>query len=158
MINVNHLVHAYRQAPWRVQRQWTGTFLVSLLTLTMIAALYLDVTAQAAIVGREIQSLQAQIIETNRKNADLQTRLAETSSTRAMDARARELGFRPVEAGEIHYLIVPGYTRRSGVSLAETRPQVGAPGVPPEYTQSLLEWISDYLRSPIHGIAGEVLP
>lgn len=159
MINVTHLAHAYRQAPWRIQRQWTGTFLVSLLALAMISALYLDVTSQASIVGREIQSLQADIIATNRENATLQTRLAELSSARAVDARARELGFRPAEAGEIHYLIVPGFTRPGGVSLAETRPQaVGAPGVPPEYTQSLLEWVSDYLRSPANGIAGGILP
>ena len=158
MINATHLVHAYRQAPWRIQRQWTGLFLLGLLALAMIAALYLDVTAQTAVVGREIQGLQSKITSTHHMNADLQTRLATLLSTASMEARARDLGFRPAEPGEIHYLVVPGYTRSTGVSLAATRLQVSAPGVPPEYTQSLLEWVSEYLRSPASGIAGGGLP
>ena len=158
MINVLHLTHAYRQAPWRIQRQWAGTFLVGALALAMISALYLDVTAQAAILGREIQYLQADTIEIQHANADLQTRLATLLSTDNMNARARALGFRPAGAGEIHYLIVPGYVRASGVRLASTTPAVSAPTTPPEYTQSLLEWFSAYLQSPASGIAGGALP
>ena len=59
--NVNHLVHAYKIAPWRVQRQWIGTVLLAVVVLAMIATLYLDVTSQAAIAGREIQDLTASI-------------------------------------------------------------------------------------------------
>jgi hypothetical protein len=158
MINANHLVHAYRQAPWRIQRQWTGAFLLGLLALAMIAALYLDVTAQTAIVGREIQSLQSKTTSTRHMNADVQTRLAILLSTTNMEERARNMGFRPAEAGEIHYLVVPGYAHSTGIRLAATQPQVSVPGVPPEYTQSLWEWVSEYLRSPADGIAGDVLP
>ncbi len=64
--NVNHTVinyvFAYKQAPWRIQRQWIGTFLLAVLGIAMVAALYLDVTAQAAISGREIQDLADEII------------------------------------------------------------------------------------------------
>jgi hypothetical protein len=158
MINTTHLVHAYRQAPWRVQRQWTGAFLLGLLALAMVAALYLDVASQTSATGREIQSLQSSTTSTQHMNADLQTHMAVLLSTTNMEARARDLGFRPAKAGEIHYLVVPGFTRSTGVSLAATRPQVSAAGVPPEYTQSLLEWVSEYLRSPANGIAGGVLP
>ena len=158
MINVTYLTHAYRQAPWRIQRQWTGAFLLGVLALAMISALYLDVTAQAAIVGREIQTLQLETVEIQHENADLQTRLAALLSTDNMEARALALGFRPAEAGEIHYLIVPGYVRSTGVSLAVTQPPVSASPTPPEYTQSLLEWFSDYLQTPANGIAGGVLP
>jgi hypothetical protein len=159
MINATHFTHAYRQAPWRTQRQWMGAFLLGLLALAMISALYLDVAAQSAILGREIQDLKSEITTTNHANADLQTRLAILLSTGVMEARAFALGFRPAAAGEIHYLIVPGFARPTGVSLAVTRPQASAPGIPPEYTQSLLEWVSEYLSSPASGIAGgEVLP
>jgi hypothetical protein len=158
MMNVTHLTHAYRQAPWRVQRQWAGAFLLGVLALAMISALYLDVTAQAAIIGREIQTLQHDTSEIQRENADLQTRLASLLSTDTMEARAYAMGFRPAQAGEIQYLVVPGYVRSTGVSLAVTRPQTSAPSIPPEYTQSLLDWISDYLQSPASGIAGGVLP
>ena len=158
MINVTHLTHAYRQAPWRVQRQWAGAFLLGVLALAMISALYLDVTSQAAIIGREIQTLQYDTAEIQHENADMQTRLASLLSMKAMEARALALGFRPAEAGEIHYLVAPGYVRSTGVSLAVSRPQTGAPSTPPEYTQSLLDWLSDYLQSPAGGIAGGILP
>ena len=59
--NVNHLVHAYKVSPWRVQRQWIGTALLAVVALAMVATLYLDVTSQAAIAGREIQDLTALI-------------------------------------------------------------------------------------------------
>lgn len=158
MINVTHLTHAYRQAPWRVQRQWTGAFLLGVLALSMISALYLDVTAQAAILGREIQTLQFETVSIQHENADLQTRLAILLSNDTMEARALALGFRPAEAGEIHYLIVPGYVRSTGVSLAATEPVTSTQTTPPEYTQSLLEWFSTYLQPSASGIAGGVLP
>ena len=55
------IIHAHKQAPWRVQRQWVGAFLLALIGLAMIAALYLDVTARAAVTGREIQELRTEI-------------------------------------------------------------------------------------------------
>lgn len=158
MINVTHFTHAYRQAPWRVQRQWAGAFLLGVLALGMISALYLDVTAQAAILGREIQNLQWATAETNRASADLQSRQAALMSTKVMEARARALGFRPAGPGEIHYLAAPGYVRPAGVTLAASSPQVAAPSTPPEYTQSLLEWIADRLQTPASGLAAGALP
>lgn len=158
MINVTHLTHAYRQTPWRVQRQWAGAFLLGVLALAMISALYLDVTAQAAILGREIQYLRADTTDIEHANADLQTRLAMLSSADSMEQRALALGFRPAKAGEIHYLVVPGYARPTGVSLANTNPPASAPSTPPEYTQSLLEWVTAYLQEPASGVAGGVLP
>jgi cell division protein FtsL len=70
-------------------------FLISLLVLAMISALYLDVTSNAAIAGREIQSLRIDITDTQRMNADLETRLASLLSTQNMEQRARAKGFRP---------------------------------------------------------------
>jgi hypothetical protein len=158
MINISHLTHAYRQAPWRIQRQWAGAFLLGIVGLAMISALYLDVTAQAAIIGREIQTLRSATIEVKHENADLQTRMANLLSTKTMEARAYALGFRPARAGEIHYLIVPGYSSPRGINMETPQPQTTAQqAMPSEYTQSLLEWISDYLQSPSSGIAGDFL-
>jgi hypothetical protein len=158
MINTAHLTHAYRQAPWRIHRQWAGAFLLGLLALTMVSALYLDVTSRAAIAGREIQGLRLDLIDIQRTNADLETQLAGLMSTRTMEARARALGYRPAESGEIQYLIVPGFVRVPAVSLGATQPQAAASRViPPEYTQSLFDWFVEYLGDPARGIAG-VLP
>ena len=52
------IIHAYKQAPWRVQRQYVGAFLLIVIGISMIAALYLQVTARAARAGREIQEMR----------------------------------------------------------------------------------------------------
>lgn len=154
MNTITHLTHAYRQAPWRVQLQWAGTFMLAVIAFAMICGLYLDVTSQTAIVGREIQYLQSATIDVQHENADLQTRLASLLSADSMNARALALGFRPAESGEIHYLVVPGFVRSTGVNLAATNTSILPFTTPPEYTQSLLEWISEYLETPASGFAG----
>ena len=92
------IIHAYKQAPWRVQRQWIGAFLLVVVGLSMIAALYLDVTARAAKAGREIQELRFELTKAQRENADLETQLADLTSTVEMQRRALELGYRPAPA------------------------------------------------------------
>jgi hypothetical protein len=148
--NVNHTVinyvHAYKQAPWRIQRQWIGTFMLAVLGLAMVAALYLDVTSQAAISGREIQDLTSQMIANQHANADLQTRLAELTSMDSMETRAQNLGFISVDTGQMEYLVVPGYSEPipeilAGVSALKP----SAPSIPPEYTESLIDWIDQHL-------------
>ena len=141
------IIHAYRQAPWRVQRQWVGVFLLALIGAAMVAALYLDVTARAALAGREIQELRSQITTVQRENADLETQLADLTSTDAMQQRALELGYRPVLPGELDYVAVPGFVEpEPAILLAakDTTPQIESQ--PAEYTQSLLEWFEERIR------------
>src|SRR5512135_2792368 len=102
-IRVGYLVHAYRQAPWRIQRQWLGGFLLGVLAIAMVSSLYLDITAQAAISGREIQALTSDITLMQQGNADLQTKLAVLNSTSAMETRAKELGYQPVDQTKVQY-------------------------------------------------------
>ena len=144
---VNHFVHAYKMAPWRVQRQWIGGFLLALVSLAMVAALYLDVTASAAIAGREIQELNAQMTTLQHQSADLQTELGTLTSTSVMEQRALDLGFRPVQPEEVEYMVVPGYAPPQPPILA-AMPQAGlsAPTIPSEYTQSLLEWFDKKIQ------------
>lgn len=153
MDTTNRLNHAYSQAPWRVQRQWVSIFLLIVLGFAMIATLYLMVTSQAAIVGREIQYLRLGIIETENKNADLQTELARLTSSDEMERRAYALGFRPVKPDEVEYLYVPGYVAPKAATLASAPElQPSAPGTPPEYTQSLLDWLNERLQAPGGGL------
>ncbi len=150
--NVNHTVintvQAYKQAPWRVQRQWIGTFMLAVLGLAMVAAIYLDVASQAAISGREIQDLTTEIITTQQANADLQSKLAGLTSNSVMETRAQTLGFKPVDPSEVEYMVVPGYVAPIPEILAGAsalRPS--APSIPPEYTESLLDWLDQKMRS-----------
>src|SRR5512138_2587946 len=142
------IIHAYRQAPWRVQRQWVGVFLLIVIGSAMIAALYLDVTARAAVAGREIQGLRLEITAIQRENADLETQLANLTSTVAMQERATALGYRPVKPGELDYVSVPGFAKpEPDVLLAAEDITPHMESQPVEYTQSLLEWFDELIES-----------
>src|SRR5689334_9606331 len=141
------IIHAYRQAPWRVQRQWIGVFLLAVVGIAMVAALYLDVTARTAVAGREIQEMRVQITTIQRENADLETQLADLTSTAVMEKRAENLGYRPVQPGELDYVSVPGFTQpEPAILLAADDTAPAVHNLPAEYTQSLLEWFQDRVR------------
>jgi len=151
--NVTHFIHAYKVAPWRIQRQWIGNALLAVVTLAMVATLYLDVTAKAAIAGREIQDLNAAILASQQASADLQTDLASLTSASVMKERALELGFRPMIPEEAEYLIVPGYAApRPVILVTAPLPQMSAPSIPPEYNESLLDWMDEKIAMSAKGI------
>ena len=146
--NVTHVIHAYRVAPWRVQRQWIGNALLVVVSLAMVAALYLNVTSRTAIAGREIQDLTDSIAVSQQVSSDLQTQLANLTSAEVMEQRAKEMGFRPVEPVELEYLVVPGYVAKDAVNLSSSAQiQLNVLAIPPEYNQSLLDWMDERLVS-----------
>ena len=143
-MQATQIIHAYKQAPWRVQRQWVGAFLLIVIGVAMIAALYLDVTARATIAGREIQELRFEITTIQRTNADLETQLAKLTSTTEMERRALELGYRPVQPGELNYVAVPGFFIPEPEILLVAEEVTEQPrAFPFEYSQSLLEWFDE---------------
>ncbi len=141
------IIHAYKQAPWRVQRQWVGAFLLFVITASLVAALYLDVTARAAVAGRGIQELRIEITAIQRANADLGTQLADLTSTSVMELRAIQLGYRPVKPGELDYVAVPGFVAPEPAILLAAE-DVSNPEtiLPEEYTQSLIEWFDERIK------------
>lgn len=146
--NVTHYIHAYKVAPWRVQRQWIGSALLAVVALAMVAALYLIVTSRAAIAGREIQDLTFSITASQQVSGDLQTQLASLTSASAMESRALELGFRPMQPEEAEYLVVSGYAEPEPFVLSTTQNmQLSALTIAPEYNQSLLDWMDETLLS-----------
>jgi hypothetical protein len=147
--NLNHFVHAYKIAPWRIQRQWIGNASLVVVALSMIAALYLYITSQAAIAGREIQDLTSAITAGQHTIADLQTQLAGLTSTSNMQERALELGYAPIESATIEYIIVAGYVPSlPDILTVAPLPGLQAPTIPPEYNQSLLDWMNEQIHSP----------
>jgi len=151
--NVTHFIHAYKVAPWRIQRQWIGNVLLGVVTLALISSLYLDVTAKTAIAGREIQDLNAAMLASQQMSADLQTEIAVLTSANVMAQRAFNLGYRPVEPGEMEYLVVPGYFEYPPEILASASiPQLSSLSFPPEYNQSLLDWIDEKIVVSARGL------
>lgn len=147
-MQATRIIHAYKQAPWRIQRQWVGAFLLVVIGIAMIAALFLDVTARAAVTGREIQEMRFEIIAIQQANADLETRLAKLTSSAEMERRARVLGYRPVQPGELDYVPVPGFVAPEPDLLLEAQDvTIPEQTLPYEYSQSLLEWLDGQIKS-----------
>ena len=143
------IIHAYKQAPWRVQRQYVGAFLLAVIAMSLVAALYLDLSARATLAGRQIQELQFEMTTVQRSNADLDTELANLTSTAVMQARAIELGYRPVKPGELDYVFVPGYVAPEPSILLEAMDAMPhSTLLPDEYYQSLIEWFDERARVP----------
>ncbi len=157
MNNVSQIVQKVRQAPWRVQRQWVGLFLLGLVLVAMVAGIYLNITVRATLAGREIQMLQANTtndvpdINDNRQtNSDLEMQLASLTSVDSMRQRADALGFQPATLEEITYLTVPGYSPRKAVDLSiPGSNQSQAPIILSEYTESLFDWVSRKLAASV---------
>ena len=151
--NVTHYIHAYKVAPWRVQMRWAGSMALGVLSVTMVAALYLYVSSMTAVAGREIQDLTAAMVANQQLNTDLETQLATLTSSSTMVDRAITLGFRPIAPDEVEYLVVPGYFEPKPVILGSAQlPQMSAQSVPHEYSQSLLDWFDERIAVPARGI------
>lgn len=135
-------LHAFKQAPWRVQRQWMALLLAFILLGMTLEAVSLQASSRAALLGREIQNLRAEAARLERLNADMRVALAAQTRVDVMEQRARMLGFRPPEPQEREYLIVPGYLSLSSLTIV-TMPIALNASLPPEYTQSLWDWLQD---------------
>jgi hypothetical protein len=159
MESVQNFRKSYLQAPWRRQLQITLTILLVIIAVAIVAYLYLNVAAQTAAVGRQIQSMQVQmsgnyalteqqegdmpIEELVQSIADLEGQLALLTSYQVMDARASELGLEPALPEEIMYLVVPGYQGQNPVVMAPPPEPVivSASGFTPDFRESLIDWI-----------------
>jgi hypothetical protein len=142
MDNITQIVHKVRQAPWRMQRQWIGLLLLGLVLVAMVAGIYLNVTARAAISGRQIQLLSGEIDQNKQDNADYETKLAGLTASESMQARAEALGFQPATADEITYITVAGYVGKSQVDLSTQATSLQTSLLKPEYSETLFDWFT----------------
>jgi cell division protein FtsL len=160
MNRVQSLTQAYSQAPWRKQLQWIGLFLLILILIALVAGIYLSVSARAASIGRQIQSTYAEMERITRNIEDLQTQLANLTSSTVMQKRAEELGFLPVTSDQILYVPVPGYIRPAQVTLGGTPGRIlpSTPQISAEFTESLFDWLRERVFEPAAPLLQEVNP
>jgi cell division protein FtsL len=132
-------VQAYRQAPWRKQAQWMGLVLLGLISLVLVASIYLTVSGQTAAEYVRVTSMQYQIEQLEMSIADQQSQLADLTSSGRMEERAADLGYEQADPLNSTYVTIPGYSGRSTrisripVSLVEE----DSPMLRPSYTESL---------------------
>jgi cell division protein FtsL len=134
MQRVQNLTNAYSQAPWRKQLQFLGLFLLIVVFIGLVAGVYLNVTARAASVGRDIQSMQSDLEQYAQSNVNLQSQLGDLTSASEMEKRAERMGFKPIDTDQAVYIAVPNYTDRRPTILAPApgRTVLSAPSLPPE--------------------------
>ncbi len=136
------LLQAYQQAPWRVQLQWLGFFLLGVVLIATVAGMYLNLSGRAAAAGRSIQAQQRQITTLKREINDLSTKLAYISSAGQIKARLKGTDMQVLDPEQALYIEVEGYQSKDTVVLAppvETG-NIPSPVIQPEYTASLWEW------------------
>ena len=143
------ILQAYKQAPWRVQIQWVGVFLLIVISVATIAGLYLYISGRSAATGRRIQNLESELATLHRQNNDLETQLGEIQSERALSERINSLNMRSLTIDEALYLEVPGYVPAEGPSFAPppTIKEERTPILLPEFTNTFIEWIASKLQA-----------
>ena len=149
---------AYKQAPWRIQIQRFGFIALALVGGTIIAFLYLNISAQSATAGIKIQQLEGKRADLENENASLLTEWANLTSASEMEKRALATGYRLVDPEDVVYVVVEGYTGKELPVIETTSSVIGStsPIIKPSYTQSLWEWFYDYILIPDSNL--KVLP
>ncbi|HBX68069.1 MAG TPA: hypothetical protein DEH25_01415 [Chloroflexi bacterium] len=150
MNRVLKITQAYSQTPWRKQVQGVGSFLAILVLGLVIAIIYVNVSAEAATVGLDIQELQITVEALDRSIADKEAKLAYITSAVEMEKRAEKMGFQAITPGQALYLVIPGYSGRTAAVLAppSAPAQVQTVALSPDYSISLVDWIKKQLYLP----------
>jgi hypothetical protein len=142
-----------------------GVILLFLVCAAIVAGIYLNVTARAAAVGRQIQEMQVRVYgyhyltgdtgenyvpieELEQKIANLTSQLAYLTSYSIMQERVKDLNLTAIDADHIDYMEVPGYVERQTTSLAPPPVPVvvTAFSIDPEFKESLFDWVADQVR------------
>ncbi len=145
-----HLTQAHKQAPWRLQVQRFGFIALVLVGAAIIAFLYLNISAQSATAGIEVQQLEAKRQALSHENASLLTDWARITSAAEMEKRAYASGYELIDPNEVTYMVVEGYTGKELPEI-ETAPYtnlISPTVIKPSYTESLWEWFYDSLLIP----------
>jgi hypothetical protein len=138
----NHLIQAYKQAPWRTATQNGALFLVGIFIVACMVWVMLTISVKSADAGLEIQGYTAEQLSLTRDIASTRSKIAEVTSTDQMAKRVSDMGFRPATGEDITYVLVPGYVGRQSKMSAPPPAAVLPPMlIKPSYTQSLSDWL-----------------
>jgi hypothetical protein len=101
---------AVQLMPWRTQTQTVAVVALVLIVSIIIGALYLAQATVTATTGQQLQDLAATRDYLQRANEDTNAQIAYKKDINTLRGRAQELGFLPVGAERLEYLVVPGYS------------------------------------------------
>ncbi|MEM7031071.1 MAG: hypothetical protein AAF629_16005 [Chloroflexota bacterium] len=98
-----------RQIPWSLDQRAALGLLLILITFSLVGWLYLGQASVITSSTLQIERLQQEIALLDQSNAELALDVAEGESLDQIKARARSLGFEPVEPSAIRYLPIQDY-------------------------------------------------
>jgi hypothetical protein len=99
--------HGIKRGRFEWDRQKITYALALLVALTFAAALYLVLVSHTAMQGRHIERLRSELLRLEAENERLQEQIARAASVPHLAERATQLGFAPLVAGQVEYLVIP---------------------------------------------------
>jgi len=147
---------AYRQAPWRLQLQSIGLYLLPVIAIALTTIIYLNISAQAATAGLHIREMRIEEETLQRSIANERTRLAWLTSYPTMYQRARSMGYELLNPNQITYIVIPGYYGRQVILMAPPPgSEISKALSDPRYQQSLWDWLTETFFNPSQKAPGE---
>ncbi len=118
------------------------TWLLVILTVILVGAVYMGQTRQAAITGQRVHDKQDQLERIMQENAQLEADIAVLMAPSRIEARARAMGLHLAGPDQIKYLTIknypaepkPGSATGQSTALATTAP-----------SSDLVSWWNDLL-------------
>lgn len=148
MNRVQKILQAYRNTPWRRQTQMLSRLAAAGVVIAVVLMVYTWMTSQAGTYGLHVQEYQRTALAAEQNIEDKRAHLADITSNEALAQRAAEKGYVPADPNRVRYLEVDGYYVDPPLQLAPPRSQIHQQveedsGLPPEFTNSLIEWIRE---------------
>ncbi len=91
------VTHGIKRGRFEMSPRAVLYLVVSVVLLTLVAALYLMLISRTAARGRHIEQLQAELFRLQRENEQLEVDIAREGFVPHLRERAIELGFGPAE-------------------------------------------------------------
>ena len=144
-LRYSDISRAFKQAPWRVQVQLIASLAAIAIVIVALGGLYLIEASGAATAGRDVQSLQLQKAELELAIDRQRALIASAKSVARLEARARELGYTPAQAGQLDFVLVEGYygSQLHVPVAADPAPQPELP----DYNETLGTWLAGALSN-----------
>lgn len=149
-------VQAFKQAPWRVQVQTIGLYLLTLVVILVIASVYLSISGRAASAGLQAYQMNLDRLDLERQISDRKSQIADLTSAVVMEERAIAMGFKRISPEDVIYMDIPGYPGKQTAVLAPP------PGVTETheltiksiYRQSLWDWLFSGINNLSESVGG----
>lgn len=95
--------HGVKRGRLELDSRPVGLLVAIVVTLALVAAIYLGLVSRTAARGRRIEQLQTEVFRLQRENEQLAVEIADVSSTARLMERAKALGFAPAE--QVEFLV-----------------------------------------------------